>query len=90
MLFLPNYSNLINYIKSILKAVILRSISFGLIGKLLMIIYFRKSLLLNIDLIYLNQNYAFPGVLGKQETSRMFSIPVVIITSLSNPSPNPP
>jgi hypothetical protein len=37
-----------------------------------------------------DQNSAFPGVLGKPETSLMFSIPVVIIMSLSNPSPNPP
>lgn len=37
-----------------------------------------------------DQNSAFPGVLGKPDTSLMFSIPVVIMMSLSNPSPKPP
>lgn len=40
--------------------------------------------------IKMDQNSAFPGVLGKQATSLMFSIPVAIITNLSNPKPNPP
>lgn len=40
--------------------------------------------------VYLHQNSAFPGVLGKQATSLMFSIPVAIMTNLSNPKPNPP
>lgn len=36
------------------------------------------------------QNSAFPGVLGKHDTSLMFSIPATIITNLSNPRPKPP
>ena len=51
--------------------------------------HFLKKTLLTIIYIF-NQNSAFPGVLGKLETSLIFSIPVIIITNLSNPNPKPP